>query len=64
MYRQPNFEITNNCSRNRLNLIKFQIFLHENINAVILEVGIGGRFDNTNVITKPVVCGITSLGIG
>lgn len=28
----------------------------------ILEVGLGGRLDATNVIPKPVVCGITSLG--
>lgn len=40
-----------------------QVFLSEPIDAVILEVGIGGRFDSTNVINNPVVCGITSLGI-
>jgi folylpolyglutamate synthase len=28
----------------------------------ILEVGLGGRFDATNVIEKPVVCGVSSLG--
>ncbi|KAH0865102.1 hypothetical protein HID58_082313 [Brassica napus] len=32
------------------------------VDVVILEVGLGGRYDATNVIQKPVVCGITSLG--
>ncbi|CAN1251016.1 Folylpolyglutamate synthase [Linum perenne] len=32
------------------------------VDVAILEVGLGGRFDATNVIQKPVVCGIASLG--
>ncbi|KAF3493142.1 hypothetical protein DY000_02056306 [Brassica cretica] len=32
------------------------------VDVVILEVGLGGRYDATNVIQKPVVCGVTSLG--
>ena len=31
--------------------------------AVILEVGLGGRLDATNIIPSPVSCGIASLGI-
>jgi dihydrofolate synthase/folylpolyglutamate synthase len=31
--------------------------------ACILEVGLGGRLDATNVIDRPLVCGIASLGI-
>jgi dihydrofolate synthase/folylpolyglutamate synthase len=31
--------------------------------ACILEVGLGGRLDATNVIEAPVVCGITSLAL-
>ena len=31
--------------------------------ACILEVGLGGRLDATNVIDKPLVCGIASLGL-
>lgn len=30
---------------------------------MVLEVGIGGEYDSTNVIEKPVVCGITALGL-
>ena len=31
--------------------------------ACILEVGLGGRLDATNVIEQPLVCGIASLAI-
>ena len=31
--------------------------------ACILEVGLGGRLDATNVIERPLVCGIASLGL-
>lgn len=34
-----------------------------NLDAVILEVGLGGRLDATNVVERPVVCGITHLGL-
>lgn len=27
-----------------------------------MEVGLGGKYDATNVVQKPIVCGITSLG--
>ncbi|KAL0848126.1 hypothetical protein Bca101_021373 [Brassica carinata] len=45
-----------------LALLAFKIFAAEQVDVVILEVGLGGRYDATNVIQKPVVCGITSLG--
>ncbi|KAJ1340974.1 hypothetical protein BSLG_004447 [Batrachochytrium salamandrivorans] len=45
-----------------LTLMSFEVFLEEKVDVVILEVGVGGEFDSTNVIEKPVVCGITSLG--
>ncbi len=31
--------------------------------ACVIEVGLGGRLDATNIIAKPLVCGIASLGI-
>lgn len=31
--------------------------------ACVIEVGLGGRFDATNVIEQPAACGIASLGI-
>ncbi|XP_022546860.2 folylpolyglutamate synthase isoform X3 [Brassica napus] len=45
-----------------LALLAFKIFSTEQVDVVILEVGLGGRYDATNVIQKPVVCGVTSLG--
>ncbi|XP_018492305.2 folylpolyglutamate synthase isoform X4 [Raphanus sativus] len=45
-----------------LALLAFKIFATEQVDVVILEVGLGGRYDATNVIQKPVVCGVTSLG--
>ena len=46
-----------------LTTMAFFVFKHENVEAVVMEVGIGGAFDCTNVIQHPIVCGITSLGI-
>ncbi|XP_006892590.1 PREDICTED: folylpolyglutamate synthase, mitochondrial isoform X2 [Elephantulus edwardii] len=33
------------------------------VDLALLEVGIGGAYDCTNIIRKPVVCGVSSLGI-
>ncbi|CAN1257340.1 Folylpolyglutamate synthase [Linum perenne] len=45
-----------------LALLAFKIFAAEKVEVAILEVGLGGKFDATNVVQKPVVCGIASLG--
>ncbi|XP_060183519.1 folylpolyglutamate synthase isoform X5 [Lycium barbarum] len=37
--------------------------LPNNVDVAIIEVGLGGKLDSTNVIKEPVVCGITSLGM-
>lgn len=36
--------------------------MSQNIDVLVLEVGIGGRLDATNIFPRPVVCGVTSLG--
>ena len=46
-----------------LTLLSFHVFLQERVDAAIYEVGVGGELDSTNVIPKPVVTGITTLGI-
>ncbi|KAJ7339433.1 hypothetical protein OS493_005831 [Desmophyllum pertusum] len=46
-----------------LTLLSFHVFLQEKVDVAILEVGIGGAYDSTNIIRKPVVCGVTSLGM-
>ncbi|CAK7325761.1 unnamed protein product [Dovyalis caffra] len=45
-----------------LALLAFKIFAMEQVDVAILEVGLGGKFDATNVVQKPIVCGISSLG--
>lgn len=41
----------------------FLAFSRTRADACIIEVGLGGRLDATNIIKKPAVCGIASLGI-
>ncbi len=41
----------------------FLAFARNPADACVVEVGLGGRFDATNVIARPAVCGIASLGI-
>jgi len=38
------------------------VFLSERLDVAVVEVGLGGRLDATNVVA-PVVCGISSLGL-
>ncbi|XP_042193127.1 folylpolyglutamate synthase, mitochondrial isoform X1 [Callorhinchus milii] len=46
-----------------LTILMFHIFLREKVQVAIVEVGIGGAFDCTNIIRRPVVCGVSSLGL-
>ncbi|XP_029678035.1 folylpolyglutamate synthase, mitochondrial-like [Formica exsecta] len=46
-----------------LTILSFHVFLEANIDVAILEVGIGGELDSTNVVRNPVCVGITSLGL-
>ena len=41
----------------------FLAFAREPADACVVEVGMGGRFDATNVLEKPVACGIAALGL-
>lgn len=43
--------------------LAFLAFARTQADACIVEVGLGGRLDATNVIAAPAVCGIASLGI-
>ncbi len=38
-------------------------FAQSNCDIVVLEVGLGGRLDSTNVIKKPSLCVLTSIGL-
>lgn len=43
--------------------VAFLAFARTPADACVVEVGLGGRLDATNVIEKPLVCGIAGLGI-
>lgn len=44
-----------------LTLLAFKVFQEENVDCAVVEVGMGGRGDSTNILTFPAVCGITLL---
>ena len=44
-----------------LTAVAFKYFYDEKVDYVVLEVGLGGRFDATNLINKPVLSVITSI---
>lgn len=43
--------------------VAFLAFARQPADACIVEVGLGGRLDATNILVAPVACGIASLGI-
>ncbi|EGD74374.1 hypothetical protein PTSG_06385 [Salpingoeca rosetta] len=43
-------------------LLALKVFLAEKVDVAVVEVGLGGLYDATNVIDHPVVCGITHIG--
>lgn len=43
-------------------LIAFQWFFDEKVDYAIIETGLGGRLDSTNLIARPELCIITSIG--
>ena len=46
-----------------LTLLAFHCYLQEKVGTAIVECGIGGEYDTTNVLSRPTVTGISSLGI-
>ncbi|XP_054727706.1 folylpolyglutamate synthase, mitochondrial [Anastrepha obliqua] len=46
-----------------LTILSFHVFLEEKVQVIIMEVGIGGELDCTNVIRNTKTIGITSLGL-
>ena len=46
-----------------LTLMAFHTYMSEGVDVAVFECGIGGEYDSTNILTGPVVTGITSLGI-
>lgn len=46
-----------------MTLLAFHAFLSLGVEATVLEVGIGGLYDSTNIVPKPIVTGISALGL-
>ncbi|KDQ20498.1 hypothetical protein BOTBODRAFT_26515 [Botryobasidium botryosum FD-172 SS1] len=46
-----------------MTLVAFHTFFSLKVDATILEVGIGGLNDITNIVPEPIATGVTSLGI-
>lgn len=46
-----------------LTILMFHVFLEANVDVAIVEVGIGGELDCTNILRNPVCVGVTSLGL-
>jgi folylpolyglutamate synthase len=46
-----------------LTLVAFHAMMQEKVDIAILEVGVGGEYDSTNIVENPIVCGITALGL-
>lgn len=44
-----------------LQIMAFYIFVREKVDVAIVEVGIGGEYDSTNIIRNTEIAGITSL---
>ncbi|KAG8178843.1 hypothetical protein JTE90_016513 [Oedothorax gibbosus] len=46
-----------------LTIMAFYVFVKEQVQAAVIEVGLGGLYDCTNILRKPVAVGITTLGL-
>lgn len=45
-----------------IQVLAFYIFVKEGVEKVVLEVGVGGELDSTNVIERPIATGVTTIG--
>ncbi|OAR02505.1 hypothetical protein LLEC1_05451 [Akanthomyces lecanii] len=46
-----------------LTLVSWHAFLQENVDVAVYETGVGGEFDATNLVPRPMASGISTLGI-
>lgn len=46
-----------------LTILSYHIFMSEGVDTAIYEVGVGGKYDSTNIVESPTVTGISALGI-
>lgn len=46
-----------------LTLMALHVFLREGVDVAVVETGVGGEYDATNIVPHPVAAGISTLGI-
>ncbi|EPS42095.1 hypothetical protein H072_3852 [Dactylellina haptotyla CBS 200.50] len=46
-----------------LTMLALHVYVREGVDSAVLEVGVGGEYDSTNIVERPTVTGITKLGI-
>ncbi|MBY0404393.1 MAG: bifunctional folylpolyglutamate synthase/dihydrofolate synthase, partial [Cyanobacteria bacterium] len=46
-----------------LNILAYRYFMAEKVDIAVFEVGLGGRLDSTNIIQKPILSVITTIGL-
>ena len=46
-----------------LTVTAFELYRSEGVDVVVLETGLGGRLDATNVVARPAACAITRIGL-
>ena len=46
-----------------LTLVALHAYVRENVDSAVIECGIGGEYDSTNILLQPTVTGITNLDI-
>lgn len=46
-----------------LTLMSYYVYLREGVDVAVYETGIGGEYDVTNIVERPVATGISTLGI-
>lgn len=46
-----------------LTLMALHVFLREGVDVAVLETGVGGEYDATNIVGHPVATGISTLGV-
>ncbi|WFD18990.1 tetrahydrofolate synthase [Malassezia caprae] len=46
-----------------MTILAFHVFISMQVSVTLLEVGIGGLYDSTNIVQRPCVAGVTPLGL-
>lgn len=46
-----------------MTILAFHVFISMQVSVTLLEVGIGGLYDSTNIVQHPCVAGVTPLGL-